>query len=91
MQRGHHSGKRLIRSISLWEPVFLERGVTLTLRQRIAKVGAPLRAMSNKAVGEGPARICLVSVEDDNHGGEERSVRIPWSGWWVEANPISRS
>ena len=60
----YHSGKRLTRSISLREPVLVERGASLTISQRIAKVGAPLRAMSQRAVGEGPARICLVSVEN---------------------------
>jgi hypothetical protein len=66
-------------------------GARLTISQRIAKVKAPLKAMSWKVVGEGPARLCLVSAEDHNHGGEEQILRIPWSGCWAEANPISRS
>ena len=68
-----------------------EEGLRLTISQGIAKVGAPLSAMIQRAVGEGPARICLVSAKDHNHGGEERIVRIPWSGCWAEVNPISRS
>ena len=88
----YHSGKRLTRSIFLREPVFCGEGASLTISQRIAKVGAPLRAMSRRAGRERLARICLVSAEDHSHdhGGEERIVRIPWSGCWVEANPISR-